>query len=378
MRIFYFFSAYISHLTAGLDYFRCLASLGHCLGSNLPSDVQADYLSAPSAGSLPDVSVKSPPKPLPETGLTREQLDFAATADLIILHDEPTRYPEIFQRLPFLSDRRVAAYVAWENETLSPFYAGPLQLVSEVWSCSDFSCRAIAPHVRKCRLLPHLVQRHKLKAEDLRWADEIFGRGADSPFVFLSVIDGINPRKNLRGLLTAYSLMRRNLRRPTRLLLKQYRASLDLTDLSASGLDGVSSLEGELSAGRMAALYAGCDAYVSAHHAEGWGLGLSSAMAYGKPVIATGYSGNMQYMHSGNSLPILYEFAPVSDEMLRLTPLFQPGMRWADPDLSAFASAMHMAAAGRLPADLPANAAKIVRDYGPKAITERLAELINS
>ena len=391
MRIFYFFSSYISHLTAGQDYFRCLASLGHELGSNLPPEAQAAVL----ADGREARKAGAPSKPLPEAELAPEQLAFAATADLVILHEDPLRYAEVFQRLPFLSGRRVAAYVAWENEVLSPFYLEPLQLASEVWSCSDFSCRAIAPHVRKCRLLPHLVRRPRLEAEDARWAESVIsggagtaaaresgaggkfsGRSAGRPFVFLSVVDGINPRKNLQGLLAAYGLLRRQIRRPTRLLLKQYRVGLDLTGLSAAGLEGVSSLEGELSAGRMAALYAGCDAYVSAHHAEGWGLGLSSAMAYGKPVIATAYSGNMQYMNAANSLPVPYKLAPVSEEMLRLIPLFRPGMLWAEPDLAAFASAMRLAAEGRLPRDLPARAAEIVRDFGPPAISGRLAELL--
>ncbi|MDL2307925.1 glycosyltransferase, partial [Desulfovibrio sp. OttesenSCG-928-C06] len=193
----------------------------------------------------------------------------------------------------------------------------------------------------------------------------------NAPFVFLSVVDAINPRKNLRGLLTAYGLLRKMTARPVHLLLKQYRLDMDF-----SGIEGVSSITGDLSEGRMAALYGSCDAYVSAHHSEGWGLGLSSAMAFGKPVIATGYSGNMQFMNNANSLPVPYSLVPVSQEMCKMVPLFTSEMRWAEPDLAAMAGLMRRAAEGRLDPGLPGQAAAIVRSFGFAGIMKRLEELL--
>ena len=51
----------------------------------------------------------------------------------------------------------------------------------------------------------------------------------------------------------------------------------------------------------MAALFARADCYVSLHRAEGFGLTLAEAMALGKPVIATGFSGNTDFMTPANS-----------------------------------------------------------------------------
>src|SRR5262249_39562651 len=53
-------------------------------------------------------------------------------------------------------------------------------------------------------------------------------------------------------------------------------------------------------------LYASCDAFVSLHRAEGLGLGLMEAMALGKPVIGTAWSGNMIFMSGSNSCPVGY------------------------------------------------------------------------
>ena len=52
---------------------------------------------------------------------------------------------------------------------------------------------------------------------------------------------------------------------------------------------------------------AACDAYVSLHRSEGTGLTITDAMALGKPVIATSWSGNMDFMDVSNSFPVRYE-----------------------------------------------------------------------
>jgi glycosyltransferase involved in cell wall biosynthesis len=45
---------------------------------------------------------------------------------------------------------------------------------------------------------------------------------------------------------------------------------------------------------------AACDAYVSLHRSEGTGLTITDAMALGKPVIATSWSGNMGFVDVSN------------------------------------------------------------------------------
>ena len=78
------------------------------------------------------------------------------------------------------------------------------------------------------------------------------------------------------------------------------------------------------------ALYRLSSAYVSDHHAEGWGLTLSDAMIFDKPVIATGFSGNLEYMNAANSFLVDY-----SEEQIRpedSSDLFEPTTRWAYPN----------------------------------------------
>jgi glycosyltransferase involved in cell wall biosynthesis len=71
------------------------------------------------------------------------------------------------------------------------------------------------------------------------------------------------------------------------------------------------------------------DCYVSLHRAEGFGLTIAEAMALGKPVIATNYSGNTDFMTASNSYPVDHRIVPVGRDY---GPYLR-GMTWADPDL---------------------------------------------
>jgi glycosyltransferase involved in cell wall biosynthesis len=82
-------------------------------------------------------------------------------------------------------------------------------------------------------------------------------------------------------------------------------------------------------------LYASADAFVSLHRAEGLGLCLLEAMSLGKPAIATGWSGNMDFMTEQNGCLVGYSLVPVHDEtQAAYRPEFAgPGARWAEPRL---------------------------------------------
>lgn len=332
MRIVYHTNSYISHRTAAAEYVRGLASLGHEVLCGLEN---------------------------------------AARADVVILHEEPTLYEDLFARFPSLGNRRVIAFCVWENETLPEQFRTALRLVDEIWTPSRFSASSMLPHFHNVSVLPHVVRRRPFSRQAADWARE---RLADEPdvFRFFSVIDAVNPRKNVQGLLTAFLKAQKYLGKKARLVLKQYRVELDF-----SGIPGVVSIAEQLDDEQMAALCALCGAYVSAHHAEGWGLGLSEAMAYGKPVIATGYSGNMDFMDEENSFPVPYVLAPVSALMQRRISLFTQDMRWAEVDVDAMAALMVRVARGRVPSGLPERAAAVACRFGPEAVSRRLAALLD-
>ena len=79
--------------------------------------------------------------------------------------------------------------------------------------------------------------------------------------------------------------------------------------------------DGYWSAGQIHDVMAACDAYVSLHRSEGTGLTITDALALGKPVIATGWSGNMDFMNVSNSFPVQVpnssSFKKMSDRIAR-------------------------------------------------------------
>ncbi|MGH2915569.1 MAG: glycosyltransferase [Solirubrobacteraceae bacterium] len=79
-----------------------------------------------------------------------------------------------------------------------------------------------------------------------------------------------------------------------------------------------------------------CDCCVSLHRAEGFGLVLADAMWHGKPVVATGYSGNRDFMTESNSLLVDYELVPIGDGF---DPYPAEGV-WAQPDVAHAARLM--------------------------------------
>jgi len=85
----------------------------------------------------------------------------------------------------------------------------------------------------------------------------------------------------------------------------------------------------------MLSLIASADVFVSLHRAEGLGLCLLEAMALGRPVVATGWSGNLDYMDDRNSCLVDCDLVPVrgATHPAYASANLAPDARWAEPRL---------------------------------------------
>ena len=89
-------------------------------------------------------------------------------------------------------------------------------------------------------------------------------------------------------------------------------------------------------------LYASCDVFISLHRAEGLGLILMEMMSLGKPVIATAWSGNMDFMTEENSCLVGYEMVGVeSSHVSYQEESSRTNAQWADPHVDEAAEWMH-------------------------------------
>jgi glycosyltransferase involved in cell wall biosynthesis len=82
-------------------------------------------------------------------------------------------------------------------------------------------------------------------------------------------------------------------------------------------------------------LSASCDVYVSLHRSEGLGLNLLEAMSLGRPVIATSWSGNMDFMRPDDSCLVGHTLIPVRATHYAYRPdAIGPGQVWAEPSIA--------------------------------------------
>jgi len=230
-----------------------------------------------------------------------------------------------------LRGRASAGVWFWETSRLPRTLRPALDFVDEVWVASPFVAEAIAEETRKPVLtfpLPVLVP----EPPALERAD--VGLPEDS-FVFLFVFDFFSTlaRKNPLGLVEAF---RRAFPEPgdAVLYLKSIngeRAPAELAQVRAA-VDGRSDIvveDGYVSHDRLTALTALCDCYASLHRSEGFGLTIAEAMAFGKPAIATGYSGNLAFMDEESSYLVPYSLTTLEHAVGP----YPVGTVWADPDL---------------------------------------------
>lgn len=334
MNIHYYLSDYISHRRAGEAYIACLRQLGHTMVAD-PGD-----------------------------------------SDLVVIHEGPHCYEGILKTMPRASGRKFVGYAVWETPQLPQRFIDGAALVDAVWTCSEFSRQAFLPYA-KTFLLPHVAERGKVSREDMAWAMERIGiphtqREARDIFYFYTIVDTVNPRKDITAMLSAFAAAFPCKEDKARLVVKQYRAPRNL-----DAFPNVIDIPEPLSDGQIAALHAVCDAYVSTHHAEAWGLPLSEALSFGNPVIATAYSGNMEFMTPENSFPVPYTIVPVPESMCRALPeLFRRDMTWADINGAALAHILRKVRSRPVPRDFRERAAASMQAFSPSAIRERLAVLL--
>jgi glycosyltransferase involved in cell wall biosynthesis len=125
------------------------------------------------------------------------------------------------------------------------------------------------------------------------------------------------------------------------------------------------------------ALLATCDSYVSLHRSEGFGFTMAEAMLLGKPTVATGYSGNLDFMTAENSFLVRFERVALDRDY----PPYPTGGAWAQPSEEHAAELMRHVFEDR--ADAAAVAARgretvarfLSREAAAQRMTARLAEI---
>jgi glycosyltransferase involved in cell wall biosynthesis/SAM-dependent methyltransferase len=264
--------------------------------------------------------------------------------------DSPTRYDVNLicvnaDRLPefaydmgpeFFEGRYSIGLWWWEIGEFPERFHEAFDIVDEIWVGSDFVAEAVSRATSKpVRTLPLGVTAPAVK----QIPRSALGLPEGFQFLFSFDFYSVFERKNPLGLIEAFRQAFEPGEGPT-LVIKSINGDERLVDLerlrAAADRPDIVVVDRYVSSDEKNALMAGCDCYVSLHRSEGFGLTIAEAMAYGKPVIATAYSGNLMFMNEANSYLVPYRPTVVPDGC----DPYPEGVAWAEPDVSTAAQLM--------------------------------------
>lgn len=346
------------------------------LAAGIPVDVQEIVTPLiPRTHDAPQSSGKNQPR----YGVT---LVHANPPELRIAVQE---HPRSFQ------GRYVIGYWHWEVPQFPSRWVSRFDAVDEVWTASTYTQRIFEQFATvpvRTMWLP--VQISTVTRTRVATRSQ-FSIPNDRFMFFFAFNPGSSmARKNPYGLIDAYRQAFGTSSAPDKplLVIKAHHLSdpmhQPVADDFRAAVAAVGGLliDQHLSRADMNALLNACDCFMSLHRAEGFGLGIAEAMALGKPVIATHYSSNTDFMTPENSYGVGYSLRPITLEDHALQPslqsVYMPGEHqvWAEPDIVQAAALMQQVV------DHPEEARQrgqraaqdIARQLSPEAIGHKIRE----
>jgi glycosyltransferase involved in cell wall biosynthesis len=267
-----------------------------------------------------------------------------------IVHINAPLIPLAYLRLPrrLVRRSRLVGYWAWELPIVPKNWRKAFAFVHEVWVPSRFVADALAKETD----LPIRVVAHPVAA-NISVGEAIERRQLDLPEDALLVLSAFNAASGFerKNPLAAIEAFRRAFGASPRhrLLIKAINphhqpGAMARLRRAVADMPNVTMVESACGPGEMRSLIAAADIVLSLHRSEGFGLVAAEAMLLGKPVVATGWSGNMDFMNAENSRPVNFDLIPARDP----DGIYDvPGACWADPDISHAAVCLQELASSR-------------------------------
>ncbi len=345
-------------------YFRAEVGIGEAARHLTLAAEQADI---PHSTVAYDVTLSRQAHPFLERGERRAPYD----VNLLCINADQTAAFARTAGPAFFEGRYTAGYWFWELEQFPASMHEAFDYVDEVWTATRFVAEAVGAIGRRPVHVvppPIPIPRHSLDVT----RDTL---GLPHRFMFLFMFDffSVLERKNPLGAISAFT---RAFPAPAPdgpvLVIKTINGRARLNDLEklragGAGRPDVLIVDEYYSAEQKNALVALCDCYVSLHRSEGFGLTMAEAMALGKPVIATAYSGNLDFMRPDNSYLVDY----VRTAVPAGCGPYPEGTPWAEPNLDQ--AAEWMLRVLRVPDEAAQRAERARRDIAENHNADRAA-----
>lgn len=228
----------------------------------------------------------------------------------------------------FFKQRYTILFMVWESEYIAPELAENLNLFNEIWTTSKY-CKTIFQKTfpNPIKIVPHPVEvdiQRVVNKKKIGYIDK-----TKFSFLFIFSYHSSIERKNPFFLIESFKKAFGD-SDDVELVIKTVGASKHKKSrqrLQQCLSNNIKIYDVELDKDSVNQLIQSCDAYVSMHHSEGFGLTLAEAMYLGKPVIATNYSGNTEFMNDDNSFLVDYELGYIENS----DTTFCPKTLWGNP-----------------------------------------------
>lgn len=304
--------------------------IGHfCYPSGLRVSVESMVEAVRLAGvstSLRDVRTDAKDDP--------HHVDFRGmeSHDVTVIHTQPEPFFDEAYRRANLYERHPRTYRVgywyWEFDSIPDAWVAHARNVDEVWAATEF----VAKGLREKLSVPVRTLFPGVKLAPYERRPKSYFGLSEGPYTFLFTFHmmSVMERKNPLGLIRAFKLAFGE-EEGVRLVLKtsfgdRHPAQIQELRDAAAGAN-IKVIDQVYSPDEVLSLMDACDAYVSLHRSEGLGLTMAEAMLMGKPVIATNFSGNVDFMDESNSLLVRHELVKLGKPI----PPYDPDLEWAQP-----------------------------------------------
>lgn len=232
-----------------------------------------------------------------------------------------------------LRGRYRIGYWAWELSGFPKDWHSAIDLLDEIWVPSHFVKEAVARHTdRPVQVVPHPVPVRPTPAN----ARAHLGLPEDRFLVLCAMdLNSYERRKNPEGAIEAFlKAFPGGGRDAPLLVVKLHGEGRSVAERAAlvarlSTNPRLILIDERLAPESYFALQAACDAYLSLHRSEGFGLNVAECMAAGKPVIATDYGGVTDFLSPGRGYPVRWHESAVPEGAYP----HGEGQVWAEPDI---------------------------------------------
>jgi len=229
------------------------------------------------------------------------------------------------------------AYWYWEFDSIPDSWLDAAAKVDEVWTATEF----VAKGLRERLSIPVRTIFPGVALGSYQQRERKYFGLQDGSFTFLFTFHmmSVMERKNPLGLINAFKAAFTPQDDVTLVLKTSFgdRHPAQLQELRAAAANhNIVVIDQVYSPDEVLSLMDACDVYVSLHRSEGLGLTMAEAMLMGKPVIATNYSGNVDFMGEEDSLLVPYKLVKLG----RPIPPYDENLEWAEPSTEHAAQLM--------------------------------------